>query len=46
MSREPADAGMGLMTMRRRAEMIDAEFSIQASPGGGTYIRCLVPLDS
>lgn len=46
MSREPADAGMGLMTMRRRAEMIDAEFSIQASPGGGTQIRCLVPLES
>lgn len=46
MSREPSEAGMGLMTMRRRAEMIDAEFSIQASPGGGTRIRCRVPLDS
>lgn len=46
MSREPAEAGLGLMTMRRRAEMIDAEFSIQASPGGGTHIRCRVPLVS
>ncbi len=35
MAREPAGSGMGLMTMRRRAEMIDADFSIQASPGGG-----------
>jgi PAS domain S-box-containing protein len=46
MVREPAGSGMGLMTMRRRAEMIDAEFSIQASPGGGTQVRCRVPLDS
>jgi PAS domain S-box-containing protein len=46
MSRDPGDSGMGLMTMRRRAEMIDAEFSIQASPGGGTLIRCRVPLES
>lgn len=46
MSRDPGDTGMGLMTMRRRAEMIDGEFSIQASPGGGTHIRCRVPLES
>lgn len=46
MSREPVEAGLGLMTMRRRAEMIDAEFSIQASPGGGTHIRCRVPFVS
>jgi len=46
MSRDPDDTGMGLMTMRRRAEMIDGEFSIQTSSGGGTRIRCRVPLDS
>jgi len=46
MSRDPGDNGMGLMTMRRRAEMIDGEFSIQASPGGGTHIRCRVPFES
>lgn len=45
MAREPVGSGMGLMTMRRRAEMIDADFSIQASPGGGTHIRCSVPLE-
>jgi signal transduction histidine kinase len=44
MSRDPGDTGMGLMTMRRRAEMIDGEFSIQTSPGGGNHIRCRVPL--
>lgn len=46
MSRDPGDNGMGLMTMRRRAEMIDGEFSIQASPGSGTHIRCRVPFES
>jgi signal transduction histidine kinase len=46
MAREPVGSGMGLMTMRRRAEMIDADFSIQASPGGGTLVRCSVPLES
>lgn len=46
MAREPIGSGMGLMTMRRRAEMIDADFSVQASPGGGTQIRCSVPLES
>lgn len=44
MAREPAATGMGLMTMRRRAEMIDAEFVLRASPGGGTLIRCSFPL--
>lgn len=45
MAREPVGSGMGLMTMRRRAEMIDADFSIQASPGSGAHIRCSVPLE-
>lgn len=44
MARDRASNGMGLMTMQRRAELIEAEFSVQASPGGGTYIRCIVPL--
>jgi signal transduction histidine kinase len=30
--------------MQRRAELIGADFSVQASPGGGAYIRCIVPL--
>lgn len=46
MSRDPGDTGMGLMTMRRRAEMIGGEFSIQTSPGDGNHIRCRVPLFS
>jgi signal transduction histidine kinase len=44
MARDRASNGMGLMTMQRRAELIEADFSVQASPGGGTYIRCIVPL--
>lgn len=44
MPRDLLSPGMGLMTMQRRAEMIEAEFLIQASPGGGTFIRCGVPL--
>lgn len=44
MPRDQVSTGMGLLTMRRRAELIGADFSIQASPGGGAYIRCIVPL--
>ncbi|MCB1203005.1 MAG: response regulator [Verrucomicrobiae bacterium] len=44
MAREPVSSGLGLMTMRRRAEMIDAEFHIKSSPGAGTEISCRVPL--
>ncbi|MEM9018759.1 MAG: PAS domain S-box protein [Verrucomicrobiota bacterium] len=32
--------GMGLITMQRRAEMISAEFRIDALPGEGTLIEC------
>ncbi len=46
MSREPSANGLGLMTMQRRAEMIDAEFGLRASPGGGTEIRCSLPLET
>ena len=44
MPRDLFSSGMGLMTMQRRAEMIEAEFLIQASPGGGTFIQCILPL--
>lgn len=33
-------AGMGLSTMRRRAELIGASFDIHTSPGAGTTVRC------
>jgi signal transduction histidine kinase len=36
--------GMGLRTMRYRARLIDAEFSVDTQPAGGTLIRCCVPL--
>jgi len=38
-------AGLGLLTMRRRSEIIGAEFDIHASPGEGTEIRLSVPLE-
>lgn len=36
--------GSGLTTMKRRAELINAAFSIQASLGAGATIHCLIPL--
>ena len=32
--------GMGLLTMRRRAEIIGADFTVEAFPGQGTTLRC------
>ncbi len=44
MLRDPRGGGMGLLTMRRRAEMIGAEFAIRASPGAGSEITCRISL--
>lgn len=44
MSVDHVTAGMGLITMQRRAELIQADFSINASPGNGTSVRCSIPL--
>lgn len=38
------DSGMGLLTMRRRAEMMGGELQISSSPDEGTRIKCVVPL--
>ncbi|NNE90294.1 MAG: PAS domain S-box protein [Verrucomicrobiales bacterium] len=35
-----SSTGMGLLTMRRRAEIIGAEFEIDAFPGEGATVRC------
>lgn len=35
-------AGLGLLTMRQRAEMIGADFEIHAKPKHGTEITCIV----
>ncbi len=37
-------SGMGLFTMRRRAEIIGADFSLSGSSGDGTEIRCRLSL--
>jgi signal transduction histidine kinase len=35
--------GLGLRTMRERAESLGAHFTVQSSPGGGTTVEVTVP---
>ena len=44
MAEDLVSIGMGLTTMKRRAELINAAFSIQASLGAGATIHCSIPL--
>ncbi len=44
MPKDLVSAGMGLLTMRRRAEIIQADFDIHASPGAGTKIQCSIEI--
>jgi signal transduction histidine kinase len=37
-------AGLGLRIMAHRAEMLRGEFAVEAVQGGGTRVRCRVPL--
>ena len=37
-------AGLGLSSMRERAQLIQGDFSIKSRPGQGTVIRIGVPL--
>jgi PAS domain S-box-containing protein len=37
------NAGMGLRTMRYRAEVIGAHLTLKSEPGKGTLVACLVP---
>lgn len=46
MSGDLISFGMGLLTMRRTANLIRTNFDIQTSPGDGTSIRCSVQLPS
>ncbi len=36
--------GMGLRIMAHRAELMGAQFTLESSPGGGTIVRCRVPV--
>jgi two-component system NarL family sensor kinase len=36
--------GLGLRSMRERAESLGAHFTVQSSPGGGTIVEVSVPL--
>jgi signal transduction histidine kinase len=40
---QPASAGMGLRTMRYRAQCIGASLVIESYPGAGTAVSCRVP---
>jgi PAS domain S-box-containing protein len=42
-ARRPHRSGIGLRSMRYRAEVIGAQFSIVSNPGGGTVVSCLMP---
>ncbi len=42
----PLGASMGLLSMRERAEIIGAEFTLESSRGRGTIVRLLVPADA
>jgi signal transduction histidine kinase len=41
---EARTAGMGLRIMAHRTELIGGEFSVNSNPGGGTIVRCRVPM--
>jgi len=42
----PATKGMGLRTMKYRADTIGAEFSVKRRRGKGTAVSCLLPIQS
>lgn len=41
----PASTGLGLTSMRERAEQLSGNFSIESGPGLGTTIRITIPRD-
>ncbi len=41
----PTRSGIGLQTMRYRADSIGAEFSVEGGPTGGTSVSCRVPME-
>ncbi len=45
-ARLPATKGMGLRTMKYRADSIGAEFTVRPGVGHGTVVCCLVPATS
>lgn len=40
---DSATGGLGLLTMRRRSEIVGADFEVRAAPGEGTEIRFSLP---
>jgi signal transduction histidine kinase len=46
LSSAPSIRGLGLTGMRERVEMVDGVFSIRSTPGKGTTIRAVIPVDN
>lgn len=42
---EEIDEGLGLSSMRHRAEMLGGNLSVDSVPGRGTTVRCQLPVD-
>lgn len=43
-SSEPSSEGMGLRTMRYRANLIGAKLTLDTRPSGGTLVSCTIPV--
>lgn len=41
---KPRRRGMGLVIMKHRANTIGGQFDIRPRPGGGTLVKCMLPL--
>ena len=39
----PNDNGIGLQNMRKRAELLSADFNLRSAPGKGTYLELFIP---
>ncbi len=44
--RQPMAKGLGLRTMKYRADVIGAQFAVKSSAGHGTVVSCLFPFSS
>jgi PAS domain S-box-containing protein len=45
-SKPPATGGLGMRTMKYRANLVGAELKIKSGESGGTVVSCLLPVNS